>query len=187
MELIVWLINFMKLKNKFAISISLGLFLILSLVLVARAATNDPLTKSNDDLSTQVLNQLQAGSGETATVAAAPLSVTQLIIDIIQLALSIVGIIFILMVVLGGYDYFMARGDEEKVKKGVAHIEQAVLGLLIIILSYGITFFVGNKVNDAVHSPNFQGGTSAGGYALEAQTSDIRDVIHNIKNWDWSK
>lgn len=168
--------------NKYKNFISIFILLVLSLGLTCFATPSLAVS-----LSEQVTQQLQAGSGEAGDAQTKPLPIQYYIIGIIQMALALVGTIFILMIVLGGYQYFTAAGDEEKSKKGQTYIEQAIIGLLVVLLSYGITIFVGNRVNQAVHNPNFQGGQNAGGYEIEVQTHDIRDVFDNIKHWDWSK
>lgn len=56
--------------------------------------------------------------------------------------LSLLGIIFIILVLYGGYVYMMAAGNEDEVKKATNTIRRAIIGLIIIIGAYAITYFV---------------------------------------------
>jgi hypothetical protein len=76
--------------------------------------------------------------------------------EIIGLALSFVGIVFLILMIYGGYTWMTARGDSEKIKSAKQTITNAVIGLIIIGLAYGITTFVIN----AVAGPATPGGAS---------------------------
>lgn len=56
----------------------------------------------------------------------------------VRVFFSILGVIFIIILLLAGYHYMMAQGDEGKVKSSIASIRQAVIGLIILIGSYAI-------------------------------------------------
>ncbi len=61
---------------------------------------------------------------------------------VIGVFISILGVIFIVLIVFAGYEYMMARGEEEKVKKSLATIRQAIIGLIITISAYAIWKFI---------------------------------------------
>lgn len=61
---------------------------------------------------------------------------------IINIALSLLGIIFILLTIYGGVLYMTSRGNEEQTKKGQKIITQALIGLIIILAAYAITYFI---------------------------------------------
>lgn len=56
--------------------------------------------------------------------------------------LSILGIIFIVLMIYGGYTWMTASGDEEKVKKAQQTIKTAIIGLIIIVGAYAIWDFI---------------------------------------------
>ena len=72
----------------------------------------------------------------------------QLIAEIIQIVLSLLGIIFIILMVYGGYELLTAGGEEEKAKKALGIIRPAIVGLLIILMAYGITYFVATRFQE---------------------------------------
>ena len=61
---------------------------------------------------------------------------------IIKIFLSILSIIFILLMLYGGYLWMTARGNQEQVTKAKELITSAVIGLIIVIAAYAITYFV---------------------------------------------
>lgn len=65
-----------------------------------------------------------------------------LIASIIKTALSFLGVIFIVLMVLSGYQWLTAGGNEDAIKKAKSRIINAIIGLAIVILAYSITAFV---------------------------------------------
>jgi len=114
--------------KKLAVSSFLFLFLILPAFVFA--AGEGPLDK---------LNKVAEKAGyqkETGT------SIGAIAGQVIGVFISILGVIFIVLIVFAGYEYMMARGEEEKVKKSLATIRQAIVGLIITISAYAIWAFV---------------------------------------------
>lgn len=61
---------------------------------------------------------------------------------IIQAALSLLGVIFIGMILFAGYNWMTAMGEKEKVTKAKDTLISATIGLVLIIASFAITKFV---------------------------------------------
>ncbi len=62
--------------------------------------------------------------------------------------LQVTGLIAILMLIVGGYRYVIARGDDEQITAAKGTIQWSIIGLVIILLSYvlvraTLTFFYG--------------------------------------------
>ena len=64
---------------------------------------------------------------------------------IIQVALSLLGIIFMGLIIYAGYNWMTAMGDEQKVTKAKDTITRAVIGLVIVIAAYAVSYFVIQK------------------------------------------
>lgn len=60
----------------------------------------------------------------------------------IAVLLSILGIIFVVLVVYAGFLYLTSAGEGGKVEKAKKLLSQSVIGLIIIIASYAISAFV---------------------------------------------
>ncbi|PIZ95368.1 MAG: hypothetical protein COX81_01015 [Candidatus Magasanikbacteria bacterium CG_4_10_14_0_2_um_filter_37_12] len=61
---------------------------------------------------------------------------------VVQAILSLVGIIFLSLMVYAGYLWMTAMGEEEEVKKAKTIIRQSIIGLIITVGAYSITAFV---------------------------------------------
>lgn len=56
--------------------------------------------------------------------------------------LSLLGVIFVILIIISGFNWMTASGDEEKIKKATSTIRSAIIGLLIVVAAYSITYFV---------------------------------------------
>jgi hypothetical protein len=65
-----------------------------------------------------------------------------MIASIITMILSLLAIVFIILMIYSGFQWMTAGGNEEQVKKAQSRIKNAVIGLVIIVLAYGITALV---------------------------------------------
>jgi hypothetical protein len=105
-----------------------------------------------------------SGSGENIPGTAGPLSALQIIqgqvgdelmpagdiismiIRIINYILTFLGVIFILMIIYGGFMWMTAAGNEERVKKGKGILQTAIIGLTIIVLSRVLYLFILQRI-----------------------------------------
>lgn len=71
-----------------------------------------------------------------------------LIGQIIKAALSFVGVIFLLLMIYGGYLWMTARGNEEEVTKAKNLIKAAVVGLIIVLAAYAISIYIIELVSE---------------------------------------
>ncbi len=60
----------------------------------------------------------------------------------INAALSLVGLIFLILMVYAGYLWMTARGEEETIKKSQKIIISTIIGLVITLSAYAITKFI---------------------------------------------
>ena len=57
---------------------------------------------------------------------------------VIQIALLVVGALAVIFLIWGGFRYITAYGNEEKAESAKKTIGHAILGLIIVILSFAI-------------------------------------------------
>ena len=62
--------------------------------------------------------------------------------NIIKAFLGLLGIIFLVLLVIAGYKYMMAQGNEDQVTEAKKQITQAIIGLVIVMSAYAITVFI---------------------------------------------
>ncbi len=69
-------------------------------------------------------------------------SVGGVIAVVIKAALGFMGIVFLTIIIINGFRWMTAGGNEEQVKKSQQAISRAIIGLIIVAASYAITYFV---------------------------------------------
>jgi hypothetical protein len=72
----------------------------------------------------------------------------------IQVFLSLFGIIFLVLLIYGGYKWLMAAGREDEVEKGKETIRAAIIGLAIVMSAYVVSIYVIDAFSQAT---NFKG------------------------------
>lgn len=61
---------------------------------------------------------------------------------IIQGALRLVGIVFLILMVYGGFRWMTARGNEAEIEKAKETVTAAIIGLIVVVGAYALTNFI---------------------------------------------
>lgn len=61
---------------------------------------------------------------------------------VIRIFLTLLAIIFVLLIIYGGYLWMTAFGNEERVKQGQSVLRQSLIGLIIIVVAFAVTQFL---------------------------------------------
>ena len=61
---------------------------------------------------------------------------------IINVLLSVLGIVFVLLVVYAGFLYLTSQGETKNVEKAKKLLTQSIIGLIIIVAAYAISSYV---------------------------------------------
>jgi hypothetical protein len=61
---------------------------------------------------------------------------------IVSIVLSFLGAIFMVLMVVGGFQWLTSGGNEEKVTKAKGLIKHSVIGLLIVFMAFMISYFI---------------------------------------------
>lgn len=69
--------------------------------------------------------------------------------NIITAVLSLLGVIFLGLLIYGGYVWMTARGNEQQVKKAQNTITTAIVGLVIVLAAYAISYFVISELSNS--------------------------------------
>lgn len=73
--------------------------------------------------------------------------------NLVGVVLSFLGIIFLVLIIYGGFLWMTAHGNEEQVKKARNIVLSAVIGLVVILSAYAITYFITTEFGKAVTTP----------------------------------
>ncbi len=74
-------------------------------------------------------------------------SASELIVKVINYALGMAGIVTVLFLIVGGFWYITAAGNEESAEKGKKTITNSILGLVVIVLAYTIVRIVSGTLH----------------------------------------
>lgn len=66
----------------------------------------------------------------------------QTVVNILNLVLGLLALIAVVMIIIGGFTWLTAGGNEEKVDKAKKIISAAVIGLIIVLLAWAVVIFV---------------------------------------------
>jgi len=90
---------------------------------------------------------------DTAFLEAAGLgtkiSLGEMISYVIKLVLSLLGIIFVILIIYAGFTWMTAAGNDEKISSAKKTIISATIGLAIVLAAYAITYFVIDQLLEA--------------------------------------
>lgn len=106
---------------------------IFSFVLVSPAAADDLVGLD------PIAGEIALGDTDPRTMAA----------SIINVAMGFLGIIAVVIILLGGFKWMTAGGNEDKVGEARSLIGAGIIGLIIILASWSIATFVLNQLVDA--------------------------------------
>ena len=133
------------LKGAFALFLLMALLAPFSSGLAAQ--DNNYVTDDAQKLLDQAAQQAGATSGER------PVTAVEIIGDIIKVVLGFVGVIFLALVIYGGFTWMTAGGNEERVSKAATVLKQSGIGMAAIIIAFLITTFV---VNALIETSRFE-------------------------------
>jgi len=111
----------------FAIIPALGLTNINS----ASALTQNDLW-GNDAVKSELTGQIGLGERDPRTIIAA----------VIRIVLGFLGIIAVLIILAGGFKYMTSGGSEDKVDEARKLMIAGVIGLIIVLASFGLATFI---------------------------------------------
>ena len=94
----------------------------------------------------------------------ANVSLTRMIANIIEVALSFVGVILIILIIYAGFLWMTSAGNQEKISKARKIMVAAVVGVVIVFSAYAITVFVIDRILEFadLHDNSSTSGQSTG-------------------------
>lgn len=72
----------------------------------------------------------------------------QVINLILKAVFSLLGVFFLSLMIYGGFLWMTDRGSSQQVEKAQKLISAAVIGIIIVLASYAISYFVLEKISD---------------------------------------
>lgn len=128
----------MKKISKHLVSLVIMAFLVLPFLALPAAAQN---TTANFGL-----NEVNTGLGGSLSDTDPRIIIGR----IINVALGFLGVIAVAIILLGGFKWMTAGGNEEKTSEARKLLGAGVIGLVIILASWAIATYVINALSSAV-------------------------------------
>ncbi len=128
----------MTILKKIKISI---LIIIISCFLVNYSLAEEGV--SNDTIPTYT-DRADDFAGQAGLIAP---SHTTIIKNSLNIALGLLGLIFLVLIIYSGFMWMTSAGNEEKVKKAKLALKNSIIGVIIILFSFIITQFVFNTID----------------------------------------
>lgn len=100
--------------------------------------SNSTTNTTNTTGNSRILDKLKTAGTSGGYADATETSLAANIGVIINTVLSLLGILFIVLIIVGGFQWMTAGGNEEDVKKAQNRIKNAVIGLVIVVSAYAI-------------------------------------------------
>ena len=91
----------------------------------------------------EINNQLQLGEKDPRSIAAA----------VINVALGFLGIVAVIIILLGGFKWMTAAGNEDKIAEAKKLMAAGVIGIVIILAAWGLALFVLEALLNATGAP----------------------------------
>jgi len=157
-------INKLKIFMSFRkILVITSMFFVFMPALVSAVDTTTPTATPTTPKTTASSSTSDFGLSTSADAAGLPKNSPDLmgvVANVIGTALSLIGVIFMILFIYGGFIWMTAGGDAGKTKKAKDLMTSAVIGAVLIFSAYFITKFV---INELVSSTTIQsGGTTTG-------------------------
>ncbi|MEI6378074.1 MAG: hypothetical protein WCO55_00285 [Candidatus Falkowbacteria bacterium] len=125
-------------NKKQIISFALGLLLLSSAALAQQDAPT-AVKGAGGSIGQRLLNVIGTNTYNPGT---SETSMTEFLGLVINVILSLFGVIFIFLFILAGYNYMTAYGKKEKTERATSTMLAAIIGLIITIAVYAIWQFV---------------------------------------------
>ena len=121
-------------------TIFLGLSLLLpSLALAQTPSTATPTGAQPNQLLQRLQNVAGMGGYQTdANIASTP----KIIGTVVGAFLGFLGITFLILMIIAGYGWMTANGNEEDVKKAKNTIKQSIIGLIVAVSAWSLWSFI---------------------------------------------
>ena len=95
-----------------------------------------------------------------------------LIARVINALLGLVGAVFLILIIYGGFTYMTSGAEEGKIKKAKLIITKAIIGFIIIMAAYSITYFVASTIENATQPA----GQTCPGTCAESNCGECTDL-----------
>lgn len=131
----------MKLLTK-SLSLSIGLIILASFLVLPLSMVRAEDSSGNDDMQDNLdILGMKIGLGNASPFV--------IIAKIIKVGLSFMGVVFLLIVLMAGFKFMISGGDEVKTAAARKSLYSAIIGTVIMLMSYSLVSLVISTIGKA--------------------------------------
>ncbi|MBP9869690.1 hypothetical protein KBC59_04000 [Patescibacteria group bacterium] len=132
---------------------------------IAFLAAATVLFSSMPAFAAGVTSQIKGGLDKAAgpSFAGTTTDLPTIIGAVVNILLTLVGVLLLAYLLYGGFMWMTAAGDEGKVKKARSLISNAIIGLVIIVSSFAIASFVLDRLSQISTGVSTEGSSGVEG------------------------
>jgi hypothetical protein len=109
-----------------------------------------PLAKANTVTVNEMFGGYNNASDFAEEAGLGSAELTETIANFINVGLGFLGIVAVVIIMIGGYKWVTAGGEQEKVIKAKKYIYQGIAGLVIVLAAYALATFALSTVISAM-------------------------------------
>ncbi len=119
------------------------LFILLSILILPYFVFAQEETNNSNPI-----NRLETvGSGDSGPyVEANQWTLSMIVGQAVNIFLGFLGVIFIILIIIAGYKWMMAQGNQEEVNKAKDSLKSSIIGLIIVVGAYAIWEFISSQL-----------------------------------------
>lgn len=119
-------------------------FLILLIICSSQflITSNSAILLANDSAVMEIQDPFKEATDIAYGSSSEPLDVRIMVVRIINVFLTLLATIFFVLIVIAGFQWLTAGGSPEKTKAAMGRIKNAIIGLIIVTISWSISFFI---------------------------------------------
>lgn len=122
--------------------------------------------------SVQDACSLENASGVVGGCESGGATLDTVLTNLVNVALTVIGIVAVVVIVMGGQRYITSGGDPAKAKAAKDMIMYAVIGLVVAVLAWAIVGFVARSLAGGGSSGGSGGGSGGSGGSSQQSGSD---------------
>lgn len=96
------------------------------------------------EINTKLKNAGELNAGYANTDIAAVIG------NVVLTLLTLLGVVFIVLIVYAGFKWMLAQGEEQKITEARNLIIHSIIGLFIVLAAYAISYFIISALQKAV-------------------------------------
>ena len=102
------------------------------------------------------IDQVGEKYGETGGEMSEGSTLEYKIINVVNRSLQFLAVIFLILLLIAGIKWMTSQGSEDKISEAQGQIRNAIIGLVIVLMAWSITYFILRELSVVATNSNFR-------------------------------